>query len=287
MNRLFLLLLTLWAIPVAFAQSWLPWPLSCMDKSKEVEKSLILASFKCSVKTVDNCSYKECTGSLPSYPKPVLVIIPAMAESLRLHFHGHKLGKFPEYEKDLSSMVKSFGIAGELCKSSEVTVFPESDGSCSTFDTKLKTKDNFDLFLKELHSATGQNLKQDPLNISAHSGGGRTVSRFLDAGFSVNQVTIFDGTYSEPQKNSLKNWYQKNEGKLILATVKGMDPDAFANKLKTELGVKMTPSQSTIKGTTFDVSTSGRLIHFSRSAGPVGSLQAHYDVLTQTWPASN
>lgn len=287
MRGLLLVLLVTHLSMSAHAQLWQPWPLACMNASREVEKSLVLSSFKCVQKSVDNCIYKECTGTLPSYPKPVLVVIPLMAESMRLHFHGHKLGTYPQYEKNMSSMVKAFGIAGELCKSSEVAIFPESDGKCSTYDTKLVTKANFELLFSELHNVTGGHLKSLPFNVSAHSGGGRTVSRLLDAGFNVENVTIFDGTYSEANKNSLKKWFQKGDGKLTLATVKGMSPDSYANAIKKELGLKMTQSKSTIQGTSFDVSKSDRLIHYSRSAGAVGSLKAHYDVLTQTWPLSN
>ena len=286
MTHLFLLFMTLWSISISFAQDGISASLSCMKTAQDIEQSLKIAHFNCTTKTINDCTYKECLGTLPSYPKPVLVAIPLLTEGLRLHFHGHKLGKFPEYEKNLSSMVTSFGLNAELCKSREVTVFPESDGNCATFDQKLKTKEDFELFFKELHMATGNNLKQAPLSISAHSGGGRTISRFLDFGFDVNQVSIFDGIYSETQKTSLKNWYKKSDGQLILATVKGMSPETYSQALKKELAIHMTDSKATIQGTSFDVSKSDRLIHYSRAAGQAGSLKAHYDVLSQTWPGT-
>lgn len=284
MTRLFFLLMALWTVPLSFAQSE---QLCAETISLTVEKSLKISGFNCESKTAGNCSYSECTGTLANYPKPVLVAIPKEASQFRLHFHGHKLGVYPEYEKNLTSMVKSFGLNSELCQNEQITVFPESDGKCSTYDQVLKDKASFETFFKDLHSATGQNLKSLPFHLSAHSGGGRTVARLLNAGFPVNQVTIFDGTYSEEQKKSLKDWYLKGEGKLILSTVKGMSPETYAGQLKKELGLSMKSSKSTIKGTDFDVHQSDRLIHYSRAAGPEGSTKAHYDVLTQTWPASN
>lgn len=284
MTHLFLVLVTLWTIPVGFGQEIL----GCDETiSVKVENSLKLAGFKCDTKTSENCSYSECTGTVPNYPKPILIAIPKDASQFRLHFHGHKLGVYPEYEKNLTSMVKSFGLNSELCENEQITVFPESDGKCATYDQVLKDKASFETFFSDIHTATGNNLKSLPFHLSAHSGGGRAVSRLLNAGFPVDQVTVFDGTYSEDQKKSLKDWYLKGEGKLILSTVKGMSPETYAGQLKKELGLTMKSSKSTIKGTDFDLHQSDRLIHYSRAAGPEGSTKAHYDVLTQTWPASN
>jgi hypothetical protein len=278
MTHLFLLLSFL-SVSVGYAAE----PI-CEDiSSKEVLTSLRLQSFKCQTKIQGDCSYQECLGTLPSYPRPVLIIVPAKIESLRLHFHGHKLGKYPEYEKDLPSMVKSFGLTSSLCLGSEVAVFPESSGNCTTYDSVLKDQSSIDTFSKDLHAALGQNLKSAPLHISAHSGGGRVLSRFLTYGISASKVSVFDGIYSEAVKNSLRDWYKASDGNLMLATIKGMSPETFTAKLKLEIGEKYVNSKSTIKGTAFDISKGPRIIHFSRSAGDVGATKAHYDVVTQTW----
>lgn len=279
MTHLFFLLASL-----SFSLSFAATPY-CEDISaKEVLTSLRLQSFQCQTKTQGNCSYQECLGSLPSYPKPVLIVVPEKIESLRIHFHGHKLGIYPEYEKNLSSMVKSFGLNASLCEGTEVAIFPESSGKCATYDETLKDKASIETFTKEIHAALGQNLKSAPLHISAHSGGGRVLSRFLNSGIPTAKVKVFDGIYSEGVKNSLRDWYKNNDGKLMLATIKGMDPDKFTTQLKQEIGEKFINSKSTIKGTAFDVSNGPRLIHYSRYAGDVGSTKAHYDVVTQTWP---
>ena len=279
MTHLFLLLSFL-SVSVGFAAE----PI-CEDIShKEVLTSLRLQSFQCQTKTQGDCSYQECLGSLPSYPRPVLIIVPAKIESLRLHFHGHKLGKYPEYEKDLPSMIKSFGLNASLCSGTELAVFPESSGNCTTYDTVLKDQPSIEVFTKDLHAALGQNLKSAALHISAHSGGGRVLSRFLTSGIATSKVSVFDGIYSESVKNSLRDWYKTSDGKLMLATIKGMSPETYTGQLKLELVEKFVNSKSTIKGTAFDVSMGSRITHFSRSAGDVGATKAHYDVLTQTWP---
>jgi hypothetical protein len=279
MTHLFLLLSFL-SVSVGFAAE----PI-CEDiSSKEVLTSLRLQSFQCQTKTQGDCSYQECLGTLPSYPKPVLIIVPSKIESLRLHFHGHKLGKYPEYEKDLPSMVKSFGLTSSLCSGTELAVFPESSGNCTTYDTVLKDKSSIETFSKDLHAALGQNLKSAPIHISAHSGGGRVLSRFLTSGITTSKVSVFDGIYSENVKNSLRDWYKATDGSLMLATIKGMSPEAYTAQLKIEVGEKYVNSKSIIKGTAFDISKGSRIIHYSRYAGTVGATKAHYDVVTQIWP---
>lgn len=262
------------------------WSVSLSFASSEILTSLQAQNFLCQSMNVANCTYQECLGTLPNYPKPVLIVVPKKIAALRLHFHGHKLGKFPAYEKNLSSMVKAFGLNDNLCTDSEVVVFPESSGNCTTYDESLKDQATIETFIKDLHSATSQNLKSAPLHISAHSGGGRVLSRFLSSGTTTAKVSVFDGIYSEEVKKILSNWYQTSDGNLMLATVKGMSPDTYSTKLKKEISVKLETSAISINGTKFDVSKGKRFIHFSRSAGEVSSLKAHYDVLTQTWPYS-
>jgi hypothetical protein len=284
MTRLFFYLLKLWTISVPFA---LAQEAICDENiSQKVEKSLKLAGLKCEQIDLPSCSYSQCTGTLPNYPKQILITIPPEASEFRLHFHGHKLGVFADYEKNLTSMIKSFGLNADLCQTKQITAFPESDGNCSTYDKVLKDKDSFERFFSELNTATGQHLKSLPFHISAHSGGGRTVSRILEAQFSVAQVSIFDGIYSENQKRILQDWYNKGEGKLILSTVKGMSPEKYTSQFKKDLRLVIKSSKATLKGSNFDVDESDRFIHFSRAAGPEGSTKAHYDVLTETWPAS-
>lgn len=267
MTHLFFLV-SLWSISVSYA-------------GEEILSSLKSKNFECQTKTIDGCSYSECLGKLPSYPRPVLVSVPASAKSLRVHFHGHILGIFPEYETSLSSMVSAFGIQSGLCKSSEVTVFPASVGKCATYDKNLVDSPSIENFVSEVHSALGQTL---PLrHVSGHSGGGRTVSRFLKTSLPIEKVSVFDGTYSENDKSALKAWYKKNQGSLILATVKGMSPERYILELKKELGLLQKPVRTDLNGTAFDVYAESRLIHLNRPVAKSGDLKAHYEVLSQTW----
>ncbi|MBA2404696.1 MAG: hypothetical protein H0V66_07985 [Bdellovibrionales bacterium] len=277
MTHLFFLL-TFWSVSLsllAATESEISSPL--------IVASLKLQGFQCHNKLVDGCSYQECLGSLPGYPQPVLMLVPKKVAALRLHFHGHKLGKFPEYEKNLTSMLQAFKLNQSLCQASELAVFPESSGNCTTYDETLRDKPALENFLTELHSALGQNLKRAPLNLSAHSGGGRVLSRFLASQIPVASVSVFDGIYSESVKNILSQWYKTSEGKLVLATVKGMDPYKFTIRLKQEIGETLSSAPATFQGTSYEVSRGLRMIHFCRAAGDVGALQAHYDVMTQTW----
>jgi hypothetical protein len=259
-----------------------------MNTASETEKALTLSGFTCNKKSVGPCPYSECLGTVPGYSKPVLITIPVMASTFRIHFHGHKLGTYTEYEKDLPSMVKSFGLNESLCAGQQITIFPESDGNCYNYDNELENKVEFTNFFKSLHSVTGGNLKSLPMHVSAHSGGGRAVMRLLKAGIPVEQVTIFDGTYAKDQKDGLAEWYRKGSGKLILATVLDRSPDKNAEILKTDLGLEIKASPRLIKGKSYNVYESPRLIHYSRVVNSVqaGDTKAHYDVQTETWPGS-
>jgi hypothetical protein len=262
-----------------------------MHTASETEKALTLSGFTCNKKSVGPCPYSECLGTVPGYSKPVLITIPVMASTFRIHFHGHKLGTYTEYEKDLPSMVKSFGLNESLCAGQQITIFPESDGRCDTYKKDLNSREKFQFFFKNLHNVTGGNLKSLPMHISAHSGGGRPVMDLLNAGFPVEQVTIFDGTYSDEQKDSLVNWYKKGQGKLILATVKSNNehyPDAYTKKIIKDLGLQTKDSKRIIKGRNYDVAESSRFIHYTRTVNTSDRTdnKPHYDVQTETWPGS-
>lgn len=278
MTHLFLIPLFL-SVTLGFAAAPYCEGISC----QEVVASLKLQSFQCQLKTQGTCSYQECLGTLPSYPLPILIVIPQKIDSLRLHFHGHKLGIYPKYEKSLASMLSSFDLNDSLCVGSEVAIFPESSGKCTTYDQVLNEKRGIEIFLKDIHLALGENLKSAPFHISAHSGGGRVLSRFLKFGIPAAEVSLFDGIYSDNEKNILRDWYKGNDGKLFLGTVQGMDPEKFTLKLKSELKGNWTNSKLTINGTSFDISKGDRFIHYNRAVGEAGSTKAHYDILTQTW----
>jgi hypothetical protein len=280
MTRLFLFFFIL-STSLSFAAS-----LVCEDvSSEEVLTAVKLHGFSCTKQILADCAYNECTGKLGSYPKPVLITIPQTINSLRLHFHGHILGlaQTKPYEGNLRSMVKAFGIQKSLCENSEVTIIPQSTGANSTYKEFFKDKNSYTQFFADVQSTLGNHLKGNPLHLSGHSGGGKYVAAALNAEIKTAKVSIFDGIYSASTKDSLRAWYQKGEGKLTLATVKGMDPEKFANELRREMGVKFESNKSTIQGTNYDVHKNGNFIHYSRGY----SNTAHFNSVSEIWPINN
>lgn len=253
--------------------------------SEEVLASVKLHGFSCTKQILTGCAYNECTGKLGSYPKPVLITIPQTIDALRLHFHGHILGlaRTKPYEGNLPSMVKAFAIQKSLCENSEVTIIPQSSGANATYKEFFKDKNSYTQFFAEAQIPLGNHLKDSPVHLSAHSGGGKYVAAALNAEIKTTKVTIFDGIYSASTKESLRVWYQKGQGNLTLATVKGMDPEKFANELRSEMGVKFESNKSTIQGTNYDVHKNGNFVHYSRGYSDM----AHFDSVSEIWPLNN
>lgn len=256
----------------------------CEDvSSKKLTNALQLQGMKCQLKVQGECQYQQCTGKVAGYSKNVMVLVPAVTSSLRVHFHGHKLFHFPEYDKSLPSMIQAFGIASAICKKQETVVFPESSGKCADYDRELAHVEQMKKFLSGLHTATGNHLKSHPLHLSAHSGGGRTVGRLLAAGIKTEEVTIFDGIYSEAQKKQVKDWYQKGQGQLNLFSVRGMSPHNHATSLVNELKLKPKLTEISIGKVPYQKSEADRLLILNRGNNGETALQAHYNILSQTW----
>jgi hypothetical protein len=281
----FIFSLFFWTVLVSLANTQV-----CAESSSlEVLKSLKLNGLKCATKVTEDCSYQECLGQIGSYPRPILIVVPSSINSLRIHFHGHHLG-LPQtlpYETSLTSMLNAFGLPKHLCLGDELTIFPQSLGKNITYKEFFKDDSSYTQFLNDLHQVLNQSLKDSPLNLSGHSGGGKYVAGALSAGLKVSIVTIFDGIYSAVTKEALKSWINLSEGKLTLATVKGMDPENFSNQIRKELMTKFTSTKSSINDTPYDVHSSLRVTHYSRFAGQVGGTKAHFDVLSEVWPIKN
>lgn len=257
----------------------------CTEVSGEnVVKSLKLSAFTCKQKTAGTCQYSECIGKVAGYSQNVLITVPTEARTLRVHFHGHRQGMYPSYEKDLPSMVKAFGLANSLCRNQEVTVFPESKNRCDEFDKELVGRASFDAFFKGITVASGGNLKDLPLHVSAHSGGGRTIARMLDSGINPDHVTVFDGIYSKEQRAAYKKWLEKGTGTLTLNTVAWGEPSQHAQTLLKEWGLRLKPQTKKFSGHNYKVQSAPRLELRERQ---LASDPAHMDVVSETWPLSN
>jgi hypothetical protein len=252
---------------------------------EEILISLRLHGFQCTPINLTGCAYQQCTGKMSHYPQPVLITIPQTVTSLRLHFHGHLLGlaSTRAYEGTLPEMIQAFGLQKSLCTSSEVTIFPKSLGANTTYKDFFKDSQAYTQFFTAIQSTLGNHLKDSPLHLSGHSGGGKYVAGALNAGIKTSKVSIFDGIYSSATKDTLKQWYTKDSGQLTIATVKGTDPEKFATQLKNDLGGKFISTKNSIGKTSYDVHTSGNLIHYSRGAGAM----AHFETVTEIWPGTN
>jgi hypothetical protein len=256
--------------------------------------------FSCKEKLVGECSYTECLGQIADYPQPILVTVPQEVLSLRLHFHGHhlKMAETLPYEQGLSSMTKAFGIQGSLCQSSELTVFPGSTGKNETYKNYFEPIDPatgrpikgefYQKFFTHLHTVLGNHVKEAPLHLSGHSGGGKYVGGALQAGIKTSKVSLFDGIYSDVTKKTLVDWQLKTSGELMSVTVKGMSPDNYTSAIRGELGIgsEVKPKSETISGINYQVYKMGAFTHYSRNTGAVSGLQAHFDVVSNLWPFS-
>jgi hypothetical protein len=248
----------------------------------KIVSSLEANDFKCNNLKSDNCSYTECRGRVPSYPLEMLISVPAEANGLKIHFHGHILNKFPQYERDLSEMVKSFNLNKSLCVSRNIVVFPKSEGNCKTYDLHLKDNQTILKFFLDLENAIGFDFQN--LSLSAHSGGGRTVARFLKSSLSVSDVSIYDGIYSENDKKIIQDWYLKSNGLLKLSAVKGMTPERMSIEIAKKISSESTIIKTKIGEVTFEKLESERFQFFNRISHNEDLLKSHYKILEETWP---
>ena len=241
-----------------------------------------MSGFDCETKTKDSCQYQQCLGKISSYSRPVLILIPQQVSVLRLHFHGHKLNKFPEYDSSLTSMIDAFDLRSPICDQKEMVVFPESSGNCKDYDEQLKVKADFDSFLQHLDSAMNGQTNSLPLHVSAHSGGGRTIGRMLTQGMKVHEVTIFDGIYSIELKNRLLSWFQKSSGRLNLYSIKGLSPHNYVSSMMTDLNLELKKDEIILKNKKFKKLTGQRILILNREYEG-DALKAHYDIVSETW----
>lgn len=247
------------------------------DSSKLVS-SLKLAGLSCETVVSGSCTYDQCEGKVAGYSKPVLFLIPQATNSVRLHFHGHKTGVYSDYEKNLKSMVNAFGILNRICQRNELVIFPESSGNCSDFDREL-SGDGINKFISGIHTASGNLVKELPMHLSAHSGGGRTVARILQSGASVDEVTIYDGLYNDWVREELNRWY-KLDKKIHLVAVKPGTPYTQMKLVQEKLAPAATPEAIQLNRKPYTRLSQGGVSFQFRSPN---TGKDHYDVLSESW----
>ncbi len=248
---------------------------------ERIVTSLQSREFSCKNLIFDDCQYTECRGRLPSYPLEILISIPKEVTGLGVHFHGHLLGKYPEYERDLGQMIQSFYLNRSLCVSKKMIIFPRSEGNCQTYDSRLKDNQSLLKFFNDIEGATERSFPA--LSLSAHSGGGRTVSRILNSGLAVSEVTIYDGIYSENDRETIKNWFLTKNGTLRLSSVKGMTPEKLCKKMVASIAPESSVIQTKINNVRYEKYKSEKFQYLNRTSDNENLLRAHYKNLEETW----
>jgi hypothetical protein len=249
---------------------------------EKIISSLEANDFECNNLKSDNCSYTECRGRVPSYPLEMLISVPTEVNGVKIHFHGHILKKFPEYERDLSEMVKSFNLNTSLCVSKNIVVFPKSEGNCKTYDLNLQGHESIEKLFTDIKDAVGFNFQN--LSLSAHSGGGRTLARFLQSNLTVSEVTIFDGIYSRNEKDIIQNWFLKTKGHLRLSSVRGMTPEKMSAEIANTISPSRRMTKIRIEEVTYEKHEAERFQFLNRTSHHEDLLKSHYKILKETWP---
>lgn len=249
---------------------------------ENIQKSLESRGFKCNSVILDGCQYSECRGRIPSYPLEVMISVPSEVTGLRVHFHGHILNKFPQYERDLSEMVKSFNLNKSLCVSKKMHVFPKSEGNCKTYDLHLKNNESLVSFYTDIEEVSGRTFSN--ISLSAHSGGGRVLARFLKSGLSISEVSIFDGIYSDKERILIEEWFLNTGGVLNLSTVQGMTPELMVKKIVKKISPEEEMTKTLIEKVSYEMLETPRFYFLNRLKNNEDLLTAHYKVLSETWP---
>jgi hypothetical protein len=182
MNDLKRFLILVFSLPLLVSFDWYDYICEKIERTY-VMTSLSFHGFKCSTKTLSDCSYSQCEGTIGDYPKPVFITVPQEIDSLGLHFHGHLLGTTTSkpYDGPPAEMIKNFGVENSLCKSKQLTVIPTSTGANADYLGYFKDSPNYTQFMENIQKTLGGSLRNAPLHLSGHSGGGKYVEGSLDA----------------------------------------------------------------------------------------------------------
>lgn len=192
--------------------------------------SKIQKNYKCNQRVVDGCAFSICklTG-LKNYSREVGIIIPndlssSSVRKVRFHLHGHSFGKLPngeDFDSSIFTIEKSFNLGVVACKSKTPLFIPFSKGKCTDFDTKIYDTKDFNNLMNELLAKTYLNDMKAQIEMSAHSGGGRTITRIIkDAKYNkdsneptsrIKSIYLFDAIYNEARKNSYISWLKKSK----------------------------------------------------------------------------
>jgi hypothetical protein len=207
----------------------------------------------CKIVTIDNCSYTDCRVQLAGYTQKIAILSPKEKPSnlLQYHFHGFRFNNNYswQFDRSLDHVIQGFQLQRSVCgESPKILIIPYSEGQNSDYRGFFTNSDIFNQF----HNAVLDYLKLssvEQLHLSAHSGGGKTVS-MIAAGSALNikKISIYDGIYGQSWSDDLLKWARKagkKHLKLVAVapnlidsknwqTLKGADPFKFSRALLTQ-----------------------------------------------------
>lgn len=177
----------------------------------------------------DECEYAICLLPKNKYYSNSLSIITPLKldlkeiKKIRFHLHGHSFGQLQsgeDFDSSPQAIEKGFKLGAITCKAKQPIILPFSKGKCTDFDESLNESKDFDLLVLDLLTKLELNSTKIGIEVSAHSGGGRTVTRILKdikynpisekASERIQKVWIFDGIYNKERKESYVKWLENS-----------------------------------------------------------------------------
>lgn len=231
-------------------------PADCLHCIEEVKHPVEELSNHMDCKSINHngCEYYKCSGKLADYPQEINVLLPKdkmrARENYQYHFHGHRFGN--QYDLTPEHLIKNMQLDQNLCTDNAKTIIvPFSYGKCEDFDKYFKSIEDF----KRVHNdllAKSKTEQMPILTLSAHSGGGRALSKIIQSSdIPIQNVKLYDAIYSSWQPQAIKDWYNKtDEAQLSMINVapkgttaqnyqstQGASPYNYSKKLFNDLSV--------------------------------------------------
>lgn len=264
-------------------------------------------------------AYEIKVNTVEGYSKPWILIhangakISDLKEG-RIHFHGWTQdpatgapyndqydfpwtdsSKTPEIS-DLKKFVDAYGMGVEVEKNpGRAILIPLSRGHNDEYGELLELNVFAKVFSKVLWSFSINEHQFKLISVSAHSGGGSTLSRLLsDDGMngvfgSVGVVRLYDAIYSVETVNNIELWIKNNHHRfkvIKLFSIPGQSPAKYGEMLYSSSGSGETIHVTDIEGVLFNQKSK-----FLAGGGWLQTIQEqrapfrfnHWSLVTQFW----
>jgi pimeloyl-ACP methyl ester carboxylesterase len=174
----------------------------------------------CKEVTVDSCNYTDCRVKLAGYPQEIAILSPKdnATNILQYHFHGFRFNDNYswQFDRSLNHVIQGFQLERAVCGDERKTlIIPYSSGQNIDYRNYFISADKF----TDFHHAILQQLnltQANEIHLSAHSGGGKTVSMIAaNSALSINKVIIYDGIYGQTWSDDLIKWVKSPEKKSL------------------------------------------------------------------------